>query len=287
MYVRLHPPGMPGWWADAATGERGDLLELLRRQHGDAGMAPATVALSTNPGAPPGQAQATPGTDYDTITTTTVVFLKSDFSAEGGVYVARKTVSITVHDDSHIEGTEYFELLLLRSVGLLPSVVLCTQVDCPVYAAIKVARRVVSGENARWELEVAPSGDDAVVLTLGASPGCGEAHALCTEDGRRLEESFSVTVPGPEAEEEVVVVEPLVGFFADAPFEHDGESAFTVQLGFSARITANKRKFPQAFDVTGGEITRAGGVDGRKDLWSLKVKPAGVASPEGLYPELR
>ena len=64
--------------------------------------------------------------------------------------------------------------------------------------AVKVARRVVSGENARWELEVAPSGDDAVVLTLGASPGCGETHALCTADGRRLEESV-VRVAGGTA----------------------------------------------------------------------------------------
>ncbi|MDD9981569.1 MAG: toprim domain-containing protein [Gammaproteobacteria bacterium] len=41
MYVRLAPPGTPGWWSDAATGERGDLLELLRLQRGDAGMAGA------------------------------------------------------------------------------------------------------------------------------------------------------------------------------------------------------------------------------------------------------
>lgn len=30
LYVRLAPPGAPGRWTDAATGERGDLLELLR-----------------------------------------------------------------------------------------------------------------------------------------------------------------------------------------------------------------------------------------------------------------
>ena len=41
MYVRLGPPGTVGWWSDAATGERGDLLELLRRQRGDARMAGA------------------------------------------------------------------------------------------------------------------------------------------------------------------------------------------------------------------------------------------------------
>ena len=61
MYVRLAPPGTVGRWSDAATGERGDLLELLRRQRGDARMtgamaeatrflggAPAPVARAGN-----------------------------------------------------------------------------------------------------------------------------------------------------------------------------------------------------------------------------------------------
>ncbi len=41
MYVRLGAPGAVGYWRDAATGEHGDLLELLRLQRGDAGMRPA------------------------------------------------------------------------------------------------------------------------------------------------------------------------------------------------------------------------------------------------------
>ena len=41
LYVRLAPPGAVGYWRDAATGEHGDLLELLRLQRGDAGTGPA------------------------------------------------------------------------------------------------------------------------------------------------------------------------------------------------------------------------------------------------------
>ena len=41
LYVRLAPPGAVGYWRDAATGEHGDLLELLRVQRGDAGTGPA------------------------------------------------------------------------------------------------------------------------------------------------------------------------------------------------------------------------------------------------------
>ena len=32
LFVRLHGPGLPGKWCDAATGEHGDLLDLIRRQ---------------------------------------------------------------------------------------------------------------------------------------------------------------------------------------------------------------------------------------------------------------
>ena len=32
LFVRLQPPGVPGKWCDAATGEHGDLLDLIRRR---------------------------------------------------------------------------------------------------------------------------------------------------------------------------------------------------------------------------------------------------------------
>ncbi len=34
LYVRLAPPGIPGKWTDAATGEHGDLLDIVRRRSG-------------------------------------------------------------------------------------------------------------------------------------------------------------------------------------------------------------------------------------------------------------
>ena len=41
LFVRLGPPGIPGKWTDAATGEHGDLLDLLRAQLGTGGLRPA------------------------------------------------------------------------------------------------------------------------------------------------------------------------------------------------------------------------------------------------------
>ena len=60
LYVRLAPPGTVGWWTDAATGERGDLLELLRCQRGEPGMAGAMAEARRFLGgaAPPSPAPA-------------------------------------------------------------------------------------------------------------------------------------------------------------------------------------------------------------------------------------
>ena len=41
LFVRLAPPGIPGKWTDAATGEHGDLLDLIRIGIGAASLKPA------------------------------------------------------------------------------------------------------------------------------------------------------------------------------------------------------------------------------------------------------
>ena len=41
LYVRLRPPGPPGKWTDAATGEHGDLLDLIGHRIGAATLGPA------------------------------------------------------------------------------------------------------------------------------------------------------------------------------------------------------------------------------------------------------
>ena len=137
------------------------------------------------------------------------------------------------------------------------------------------ARRVAQGSNLQWEVGVEPTGEGDVTLTLDPSPECSAAHAICTEDGRRLETGLTVTVPGPEEGPAQAVLE---GEFANQPTAHDGASDFEVWIGFNHPITANKRKFPQAFEVTHGRVKRARRVGGRSDLWKLTVKPAGVGA---------
>ena len=118
-----------------------------------------------------------------------------------------------------------------------------------------------------WELTLAPSGSGPVSILTPLERACTEAGALCTADGRALTGGLGVQVPGPPA---------LTASFASVPQVHDGTSAFTVRLAFSAPIrNSYKRLRDEALSVTGGTVARARRVDGRSDLWELTVEPGG------------
>ena len=94
-----------------------------------------TVSITTNEEAPSGQQEASVAGDYRSAQAA-LQFLSSDFSAQGGVYVASRTETITIVDDNDIESTEYFELLLQKSPVTPSAVEVCQNISCPVYVAI-------------------------------------------------------------------------------------------------------------------------------------------------------
>ena len=68
--------------------------------------------------------------------------------------------------------------------------------------------------------------------------------------------------------------EPLTASFASAPDGHDGESGFTFRIAFSEEVEITPEDMrDHALVVSGGTVTDAAGVDGRKDLWQLTVEP--------------
>ena len=129
-----------------------------------------------------------------------------------------------------------------------------------------------------WEFEIEPDSDGDVTVSLDAGRPCDEPGAICTADGRSLSEDISTTVEGPP---------PLTASFADVPVAHDGESAFRFRLAFSEPIAISYRSLREdAFEVTGGRVTRGKRVDGRKDLFEITVEPGGsgevtIALPAG------
>ena len=86
--------------------------------------------------------------------------------------------------------------------------------------AVRRAKRL-NDSSAEWKMTVEPSSREAVTVSLsGGSDSCGQGDSVCTEDGRRLSNSASVTVEG-------LPLVPLTAELDGVPEAHDGESTFT------------------------------------------------------------
>ncbi len=57
------------------------------------------------------------------------------------------------------------------------------------------ANRLVSNDNQRWTVHVAPNGNATATLTLPATTDCEAQGAICTADGRKLSGDLTVSVP--------------------------------------------------------------------------------------------
>ena len=60
------------------------------------------------------------------------------------------------------------------------------------------AQRKVQGSNQTWTITIEPKGNGAITITLPATTDCNADGAICTSDGRKLSNSTTVTVPGPQ-----------------------------------------------------------------------------------------
>ena len=66
-------------------------------------------------------------------------------------------------------------------------------------ATIDSASRMTQGSNQGWNLEVNPTGNEAITITLPETTDCNAARAICTDDERMLSHTTSVRVAGPPA----------------------------------------------------------------------------------------
>ena len=65
--------------------------------------------------------------------------------------------------------------------------------------SIASASRTTQGSNQGWNVEVDPTGNEAVTITLPETTDCNAARAICTDDERMLSHTTSVRVAGPPA----------------------------------------------------------------------------------------
>ena len=78
---------------------------------------------------------------------------------------------------------------------------------------------------------------------------------------------------------------PLTATLEDMPTNHDGSSAFTFRIAFSAEVTISGQDMKDhALTVSGATVTDATRVGGRSDLWELTVEPSGSGAVSILVP---
>ena len=66
-------------------------------------------------------------------------------------------------------------------------------------ATIDNASRITQGSNQGWNVEVNPTGNEAVTITLPETTNCSDDEAICTDDERMLSHSTEERVEGPPA----------------------------------------------------------------------------------------
>ena len=128
------------------------------------------------------------------------------------------------------------------------------------------------GDSRRWGIEVNPSGDGAVTLTVNSTTDCAAQHAVCAADGGMLEGGAQAMIAGPPPA-------PITASWSSVPEEHDGSSTFDVHLDFSR----NPRKGFSYRAIEGGVVDVEGGAidrvwrrtreDSRE--WGIEVNPSG------------
>ena len=136
----------------------------------------------------------------------------------------------------------------------------------------------VDGRKDLFEITVEPDGDGEVVVSLPAGRDCEVSGAICTwgPPRKQLTNTPTATVTGPAEETGPA---PLTASFEGVPAAHDGESAFTLRIASSDRLSMmnGRRLREDVVAVSGGRATSAGRVDRRRDLWKLTVEPDSLA----------
>ena len=97
-------------------------------------------------------------------------------------------------------------VIRLRLLGHHPSMLELSLPAGPSYPVVDSAlcsrpsaSRKTQGSNQGWTVEVDPTGNGAVSITLPETTDCDASGAICTEDSRKLSHPTSATVAGPPA----------------------------------------------------------------------------------------
>ena len=112
---------------------------------------------------------------------------------------------------------------------------------------------------------------------------CAATGALCTAAGTMLSAGLGQSIPYavpvapvPRAQQALA---PLAAGFVSVPSEHDGQTAFWLELSFDAAVEqGSKPRIRALLGVTGGSETRIRRKDDRLDRWRIRIEPSSHAA---------
>ena len=114
-------------------------------------------------------------------------------------YVPPLTASFSNMPDSHDGSTEFtFDLTFSENFELSYVTLRDHAFTEDDHGPVTRAQRKVQGSNQTWTITVEPSGNGAITITLPATTDCTATGAICTDNGRKLSNSNSVSVSGPQ-----------------------------------------------------------------------------------------
>ena len=105
---------------------------------------------------------------------------------------------------------------------------------------------------------------------------------VAADEGKRLKVRVSFTddagneesLTSAATDAVAAATELLTASFEGVPAEHAGQGSFSFRVAFSDGISISYKTVRDAsFTVTGGDVTQASRVDGRRDLWRITVEP--------------
>ena len=141
---------------------------------------------------------------------------------------------------------------------------------------VTTARALNSG-TAEWEMTLQPTGADPVNILVSPTSDCAATGALCTAAGTMLSTVPGRSIPYADAvaPQPQVQASPLTAGFTSVPAEHDGQTAFWLELTFDAAVAqGSKPRIRALLGVTGGSETRIRRKDGRLDHWRIRIEPS-------------
>ena len=124
-------------------------------------------------------------------------------TSEATLAVAPKPTPLTATfsnmPDSHDGSTEFtFDLTFSENFPLSYKTLRDHAFTEDDNGPITRAQRKVQGSNLAWTITVEPKGNGAITITLPETTDCNADGAICTDDGRKLSNSTTITVPGPQ-----------------------------------------------------------------------------------------